>query len=657
MKNSPLISLLTFHTPSSSPVPTSCSNRSNSSSSSSFEDFESNGGSNNSSASPNSSPCVPYLRSDTSTGSHVTTSTRDCRNHHDCNEQNNEDWKNLNVYKEILRKICKNVIVGGSKFSWRTSSILLMMLMSYFYHRRKHPKRNQWKSSSIITTSSIATAVGSTMFTIRRALLTYLGSLLLLPNKKQNKQQRTTLQNVSISQFWDAANNGIITKALLNASTCIYRTSSTESRGGGGGEQQQQEHWYRVNLPFQSSTFQTQLLNSLTDGGCKDIGVLPESWMSLVTIPAILSSLPFLYLLLLYKLMQRLQQEQNHQNIHNQGSSSRRSTKEYNTKFRDVAGADTAKIELMEVVECLKSPERYRRIGARPPRGVLLYGPAGTGKTLLARAVAGEANCSCFLSCSASDFVEMLVGRGAARVRALFDTAKKEALRRHEEENAQDRYQFFARGRLYPTTSTNLITRFCSSIPCFLPNNIFNSNLPHTYSNSLSSSLFQAKKPTAIIFIDEIDALAKSRMGGLHGNDEREQTLNQLLTEMDGFEQQQSLSSEVTIIVLAATNRPEILDSALLRPGRFDRHVYVGYPDARGREDILRLHTKHVKLDLYTVDLQRIATSTMAEGFTGADLRNVVNEAAFLALRDGRDSVGQRHLLGAMEKVGAMKRN
>ena len=163
--------------------------------------------------------------------------------------------------------------------------------------------------------------------------------------------------------------------------------------------------------------------------------------------------------------------------------------------------------------------------------------------------------------------------------------------------------------------------------------------------------------PSAIIFIDEIDALAKSRTGGLHGNDEREQTLNQLLTEMDGFEQQQQLSaSEVMVIVLAATNRPEILDSALLRPGRFDRHVYVGYPDVTGREDILRLHTKAVKLDLYSVDLQRLAASSTTHGFTGADLRNVVNEAAFLALRDGHDSVGQKHFIQAIQKVGTMKR-
>mmetsp|Transcript_26189 Transcript_26189/g.37549 ORF Transcript_26189/g.37549 Transcript_26189/m.37549 type:complete len:328 (+) Transcript_26189:3-986(+) len=301
------------------------------------------------------------------------------------------------------------------------------------------------------------------------------------------------------------------------------------------------------------------------------------------------------------------------------------------TTFRDVAGIDNAKLELMEVVQCLRFPKHYQSIGARPPRGVLLHGPAGTGKTLLARAVAGEANCCCFLSCSASDFVEMLVGRGAARIRALFDTAKKEALQTAARRNRQRNY----------TSRESLLQR---------AHTLWGGNTTSSNTNSDNSIILQ--QPSAIIFIDEIDALAKSRTGGLHGNDEREQTLNQLLTEMDGFE---SNNSQVTIFVLAATNRPEMLDSALLRPGRFDRHVYVGCPDARGREDILRLHAKHVKLDLYTVDLEQLASSNTTHGFTGADLRNVVNEAAFLAIRDGRENVGQHHLIQAAKKVASMK--
>jgi cell division protease FtsH len=247
--------------------------------------------------------------------------------------------------------------------------------------------------------------------------------------------------------------------------------------------------------------------------------------------------------------------------------------------FADVAGVDEAKDELTEIVDFLKTPERYTEIGARIPKGVLLVGPPGTGKTLLSKAVAGEAGVPFFII-SGSEFVELFVGAGAARVRDLFEQAKKNA-------------------------------------PC-------------------------------IIFIDELDAIGKSRsgsMGVVGGNDEREQTLNQLLTEMDGF-----ASKDKPVIVLAATNQPEVLDAALLRPGRFDRQVLVDRPDLSGRKTILEIYANKVKL-AEGVDLDGIAQAT--SGFAGADLANLVNEAALLAARAKRTKVEQQDLGEAIERVVA----
>ncbi len=246
-----------------------------------------------------------------------------------------------------------------------------------------------------------------------------------------------------------------------------------------------------------------------------------------------------------------------------------------NTKFDDVAGAQEAKEEVLEIVDFLKFPERYVELGAKIPKGVLLVGSPGTGKTLLAKAVAGEADVP-FFSVSGSSFIEMFVGVGAARVRDLFEQAKKDA--------------------------------------------------------------------PSIIFIDEIDAIGKSRAAGgmMGGNDEREQTLNQLLAEMDGF------STDVPIIILAATNRPEVLDPALLRPGRFDRQVLVDKPDFEGRIEILKVHVKGVKID-DDVDLIEIARLTA--GLAGADLANIINEAALLAGRNSQKTVKQNDLRESVERA------
>ncbi|HBP90394.1 MAG TPA: cell division protein FtsH, partial [Nitrospiraceae bacterium] len=251
------------------------------------------------------------------------------------------------------------------------------------------------------------------------------------------------------------------------------------------------------------------------------------------------------------------------------------------TRMDDVAGVDEAKVELMEVVEFLKTPEKFTRIGGRIPKGVLLVGPPGTGKTMLAKAIAGEAGVP-FFSISGSEFVEMFVGVGAARVRDLFEQAMTKA-------------------------------------PC-------------------------------IIFIDELDALGKARGTGPMMHEEREQTLNQLLVEMDGFD------PRVGVIMLAATNRPEILDQALLRAGRFDRQVLVDRPDRPGRTAILAIHAKSIKL-APDVDLDKIAA--MTPGMVGADLANVVNEAALLAIRRNRETAEHRDFEEAVERViaGLEKRN
>jgi cell division protease FtsH len=245
-------------------------------------------------------------------------------------------------------------------------------------------------------------------------------------------------------------------------------------------------------------------------------------------------------------------------------------------KFSDVAGVDEARTELVEIVDFLKNPQKYQRLGGRIPKGVLLVGPPGTGKTLLARAVAGEADVP-FFSISGSEFVEMFVGMGAARVRDLFEQAKQKA-------------------------------------PC-------------------------------IVFIDEIDAIGKARSAGrgmVFGHDEREQTLNQLLVEMDGFDPTKG------VVIMAATNTPEVLDPALLRAGRFDRQVVVDRPDLKGREQILRVHARKAKLAPNS-DLQTIAART--PGMVGADLANIINEAALLAARRGAEQVEQRDLEEAIDRV------
>ena len=325
--------------------------------------------------------------------------------------------------------------------------------------------------------------------------------------------------------------------------------------------------------------FVTYVMNSPTmldriDGAAAKVDVLPakeqSGWISFFTM-----IIPFVIIFILFFFLMN-QAQGGGGKVMNFGKSKAKlySEEKGKVRFKDVAGADEEKQELVEVVEFLKDPRKFAEIGARIPKGVLLNGPPGTGKTLLARAVAGESGVP-FFSISGSDFVEMFVGVGASRVRDLFENAKKNA-------------------------------------PC-------------------------------IIFIDEIDAVGRQRGAGLGGgHDEREQTLNQLLVEMDGF------GANEGIIIIAATNRPDVLDPALLRPGRFDRQITVDRPDIKGREAVLRVHARNKPLD-ESVDLKTIATRT--PGFSGADLENLLNEAALVAARHNKKKIDKHDIDEATDRV------
>ena len=316
------------------------------------------------------------------------------------------------------------------------------------------------------------------------------------------------------------------------------------------------------------------LLAELTAGGAS-VRATPLVQQRGFLTNLLISFAPFLLLIGFYVWMFKRQQGAMAGGLLGGGKKKRVDPDTVRVTFDDVAGIDEVEAEINEVVDFLKDPEKYRRLGARAPKGVLLAGAPGTGKTLLARATAGEAKVP-FFSASASEFIEMIVGVGASRVRELFSEARKVA--------------------------------------------------------------------PAIIFIDEIDTIGRARGGArsFGGHDEREQTLNQILTEMDGF------TGSEGVVVLAATNRPDVLDPALLRPGRFDRQIMVHPPDQKGREAILKVHTRTVPL-APDADLQQLAAST--PGMTGADLANLINEAALLAARRGQAVVYQRDLLDSLEKV------
>lgn len=412
---------------------------------------------------------------------------------------------------------------------------------------------------------------------IWRSVLLYFSALLLVIWVWQSLVHDKSTQTISYSEFRDALSQyqilevtlsdseirGILLRpGTVNDKTPLARNAPLTPRPS-PAQTSTKFRTVRVDDPY--------LVDDLVASGVKFSGELPSPFSQFLWAWI----LPTLFLVFLWSLFFRRMRSVGTSVLSFSKSKARLSSdSETKVTFDDVAGCEEAKHELMEVVEFLKSPERFESLGAKIPKGVLLVGPPGTGKTLLARAVAGEAKVP-FFSLSGSDFIEMFVGVGSARVRDLFEDAKKRA-------------------------------------PC-------------------------------IVFIDEIDAIGRHR--GVHvgmSNDEREQTLNQLLAQLDGFEANQG------VIVLAATNRPDVLDRALLRPGRFDRQVLVDAPDLSGREAVLRVHTRNKPIDS-TVDLHKIAQST--PGFSGADLANTVNEAALLAARRNKTRIQQNDLEEAIEKV------
>src|SRR6266487_3802353 len=408
---------------------------------------------------------------------------------------------------------------------------------------------------------------------LNRWLLLIVGILLIVyvvnwfnsANQSNNAPQQTEL---SYTQFYNQINNENVKSATLVGQTDITGTLKTAVGG------HTQYHVYQ--LPNGDPELPQKLIAS---GATVNYQAPPDNtfWLSML-----INFLPWIFLIgAIFFFSRRATQGQ--QGIFSFGKSRAKLILEDrpSTTFADVAGVDESKYELQEVVEFLKTPQKFQRLGGKIPRGVLLVGPPGTGKTLLARAVAGEAGVP-FFSMSGSEFVEVLVGVGASRVRDLFDQAKKAS--------------------------------------------------------------------PSIIFIDEIDAVGRQRGSSINTNDEREQTLNQLLVEMDGFDTRQA------VVVIAATNRPDGLDQALLRPGRFDRRVTVDRPDWNGRLAILKIHSRNVPL---APDVDLVAISRSTPGMVGADLANLVNEAALLAARRNQDRVTAlaRQIVtrwGMSEKLGTI---
>lgn len=383
--------------------------------------------------------------------------------------------------------------------------------------------------------------------------------LVVIALLKYSSPGTNDVRSMNYSEFFEALNRGQVASVVIKTDAETNIITGTLRDG--------------TRFETKGPAADQGLINMLRDKNVQHIQELPDrpSWLTTM----FLSFLPVLLLVGLFLFLMQQSQGGGSRVMSFGKSRAKLHTQEKpQVTFADVAGVEEVREELEELVDFLKDPSKFRDIGARIPKGVLLFGPPGTGKTLLARAVAGEAGVP-FYSISGSDFVEMFVGVGASRVRDLFENAKKHS-------------------------------------PC-------------------------------IVFIDEIDAVGRQRGAGLGGgHDEREQTLNQLLVEMDGFDPHEG------IIVIAATNRPDILDPALLRPGRFDRQIVVSRPDVNGRKEILKVHARNKPL-AEDVDLDVIARRT--PGFSGADLENLINEAALLAARANKKRIGMEELENAIERV------
>jgi cell division protease FtsH len=453
------------------------------------------------------------------------------------------------------------------------------------------------------------------------------------------------IQVAPLSVLLKAAKQGRLQRSLIGPSSIVFQ----EEECANDNNQGPIENWKRVLLP-KHPTLVRDIFATVSEAS-KIVETMPDA-MSITSASdyigslgtVLVAALPFIYLGMVYRYILRGDQF---------GEKAATKKKIYNSTrlcenkvtFQDVAGIDDDVLrDVTEIVEFLRHPGRYQQLGAAPPRGILLHGPPGTGKTLIAQAVAGEANVDCFVATCASDFVELYVGRGASRVRNLFQTTREEALRHYNRHKRQAQWLKWLQNYL-PVGGLTCTTADESEV---------------------------GKSCCAIIFIDELDALAKARSSFGGSNDEREQTLNQFLTEMDGFRNASyTPGDDVTIIVIAASNRADILDPAVLR--RFDRQIRIGYPDASGREAILRVHARLIRTIEAVgksshsnpensvnvcINWEQLARDEITGGFSGAELRNLVNEAALLAVREGsNDVVKQAHLERAARKIRLMKNN
>ena len=509
----------------------------------------------------------------------------------------------------------KNVITNNNKRKVITGLLSLAVAYSIF----KFWRRRGRKLPMVSLRHSIPSTLMSIVEYVRPRLPPYANA-----------------ESVTLGRLRSAAASRQIQTALLSQSKIVFKT--TDGR------------WLQTRLPDTTSSSGgnsttakwTEKIIDLIAEGCNDISSLPEPLSSQIATP-LLASLPFVYLFFVGRMLKNIM---NKDNLDGSGGSflsskifksdTASSTPTKTTTFADVAGLDFILPEVQEIVAYLRHPTGYHALGAEPPRGVLLHGLPGAGKTLLARAIAGEADCDAFMVCSGSDFCELFVGRGAARVRSLFQEARRLARTNHARKC----------GLTYGWKRLLGI-------------------------NVKDSSESYLRPPTAIIFIDELDALAKTRSygGSVNGNDERDQTLNQLLIEMDGFFGQTksppmspdmvpsnsittvSTTTPVTIIVIAATNRAETLDPAVLR--RFDRQLFIPLPEKKGREAILQVHASKTSCRPSTIRWDHLAE--MTSGFSGSDLKQVVNDAALLAVRQKNKYIEQGHLLQSIHRAKAMK--
>jgi len=500
----------------------------------------------------------------------------------------------------------------------------------------------------------------------------HLGKLFKSSPTSPTSTQQLSHKNASstpLSHLLAAAKAGNISKVLLKGSVLTY-LHSIQSPTKSTTQTQKRERWSQTKLPSSNPNVLNEIISNLMAHGCDDITTLPESaWQRFLKGPAIVA-LPFAYLGALYWIMKRLQRQQLEGDDGESAVGSSWKKKSSLTTFDDVAGIDSALQELSEVISYMRKPQTFHRIGAQPPRGILLHGYPGSGKTLLARAIAGEAERSDdgthnvggntidhFAVCSGSEFVETYVGRGAARVRALFKNVRAEAMVNFNRRQKQRKRHINRRNTVGNVlTERRRLSRTLSDMSDRVVD-VWEGIQSLVVSDSTHEVEEEChQRPMAIIFIDEIDALAKRRDSGMGlpsslgggGCDEKEQTLNQLLTEMDGFESGSPSSAGVNVIVIAATNRPEVLDPAILRAGRFDRHVQVALPDSHGREAILKVHARRIRT-AEGINFTQLPT----QGFSGASLKNVINESALLAVRCGSEVVTQDHLQEATQKVRA----